>query len=68
MKEKELTCTKMVKIINIYLITLFFTQSLLNIIKNTSSSSFSLFFYNKKVQTYFLSILYYIKNTKYLYF
>lgn len=67
MKEEELTCIKVLEAINTYLITPFFTESLLDIIKNTFSSNFSLFSFNKKLKIYFLSTLHYIKTTKYFY-
>lgn len=55
MKEKKPTCIEILEVINTYLITSFFIKSLLDIIKNTS-------FFDKKLKTYFLLALYYIKN------
>ena len=67
MEEEELSCTEGIEAIGTYLITPLFTESLLDIIKNTSSSSSSSSS-NGELQTYLLSALHHIKTTRYLYY
>ena len=67
MEEEEQTRTEVLGAIGTYLITPFFTESLLDIIKNTSSSSSSPSSSDEELQTYLLSALHHIKTTRYLY-
>ena len=67
MEEEELTCAEVLEVIGTYLIISLFTESLLDIIKNTSSSNFSLFSSDKELQIYFLSALHHIKTIRYFY-
>lgn len=67
MEEEKPNCTEVLEVINTYFIISLFTKSLLYIIKNTSNSSFSSFFFDEKLQTYLLSALYHIKTIQYPY-
>ena len=67
MEEEESTRTKVLEVIGTYLTTPLFTESLLDIIKNTSSGSSLSFSSDEKLQTYLLSALHHIETTQYLY-
>lgn len=67
MEEDEPTRTEVLEVIGTYLITPLLTEYLLDIIKNTCSSSSSSFFSDEELQTYLLSALHHIKTTRYLY-
>lgn len=55
-----------IEIIGIHLIISLFMETLLDIIKNTSSSLIILLFSDEKLQTYFYSTIQTIQNAKYL--
>lgn len=67
MEEEKLTGTKVLKVLGTYLLALYFTESLLDIIKNTSSSNFLSSSSNEKLQNYLLLAIYYIQTIQYLY-
>ena len=66
MEEEELTRTKMLEAIGTHLITLLFSTTLLNIIKNISSSSSTSLSSDKKLQNYFCLAIHQIETTHYL--
>ncbi len=67
MEEEEPTRIEVLGAIGTYLINPLFTESLLDIIKNTSSSSSLPSSSDEELQTYLLSALHCIKITGYLY-
>lgn len=57
MEEEDPIYTKILEAIDIHLIILLFTETLLDIIKNTSSSSSTSSSFDGKLQAYFLSAI-----------
>ena len=66
MKAEFLIHTEILEAIGIQLITSLFTENLLNIIKNTSSSSIILSSSDEELQAYLYSAILIIQNTRYL--
>ena len=57
MEEEDPIHTEILEAIGIYLITPLFTETLLDIIKNISSSSSTSILSNRELQAYFLSAI-----------
>lgn len=66
MEEKDPRRTEILETIDIHLITSLFTETLLDIIKNTYSSSTTSSSFDEKLQTYFLSAIHKVETTRYL--
>lgn len=67
-KKEDLTYTKILEAISIYLFTFLFIKTLLDITKNTSSFFFTLFSFNREFQIYLLFAIQIIKITHYFIF
>lgn len=66
MEEEYSTRTEILEAIGIHLITSLFTETLLDIIKNTCSSSSTSSSSDKELQTYLYSTIQTVQNTPYL--
>ena len=66
MEEEDPICTEILEAIGIHLISPLFTEILLDIIKNTSSSSSTLISFDGELQAYLLSAIQIIGTTHYL--
>ena len=66
MEEEDPTRTEILEAIGIHLITPLFTETLLDIIKNTSSSSSTSSSSDGELQAYLLSAIQIIETTRYL--
>lgn len=66
MDIEEPTCTEILEAIDIHLITSLFTKSLLDLIKNISSSSSTSISLDDNIQTYLFSAINIIKIIYYL--
>lgn len=66
MEKEESTYIEVLEAIGTHLITPLFTTTLLDIIKNTSSSSSTLSSSDKELQNYFYSAIHQIETIRYL--
>lgn len=66
MEEEDPTHTEMLEAIGIHFITPLFTETLLDIIKNITSSFFTSSLFNEELQTYLLLAIHKVETTRYL--